>query len=382
MESEPVHTKKTMRHEIIDSLEGLNSLKPAWTSLLADSYINALPLTHPWMEAWWLNFGADKLPQIHCFYKDDVLLAIAPLMQERILYRHIPVKSLASMANGHSPFCDIIFRKNLSDESVQNIVYRIIETSKADINVLARIPDDSVLYKLFRNTERFFNHNVGYQAGLTTPLIHIDTDWNTFYQSKSRKFRKNLTNKANRFQKYDGATIERITVKSSTDPILEEMVQISKNSWKANIGNDLATNQNSRNFLYSLVEKFGPMGIIELWIARIDNKPIAYEFHATYNGITYPLRADFDDAWKNLSPGSVLEYTAIKTLFEEGKIQLYDSCANDYWYLSNWISDTRVHGNIEIFSHGLKPNLLHAVEYKLIFILRRLCGGINSAQNK
>ena len=37
-------------------------------------------------------------------------------------------------------------------------------------------------------------------------------------------------------------------------------------------------------------------------MARSGDQPIAYEFHAAYNGRTYPLRADFDAYLKELGP--------------------------------------------------------------------------------
>ena len=100
--------------------------------------------------------------------------------------------------------------------------------------------------------------------------------------------------------------------------------------------------------------------------------PIAYEFHASYGGVTYPLRADFDEAYRDIAPGSVVEFTVLRDLFTDGTLSLYDSCANSYWYLSNWTAEFRSHVDIEIFANSLKLRALHGAEYRLIPLLRRL----------
>ena len=150
------------------------------------------------------------------------------------------------------------------------------------------------------------------------------------------------------------------------------MFTVSEKSWKRQDGTDITSNPQSKNFHKEICDRFGPQGIISLWLLRKETIPIAFEFHLTYDNVVYPIRADYDESYKELSPGSVLEYNIIKTLFDEAKIREYNTCGHSYNYLMNWSEDTRKHANIEIFCKNYKSSLLYSLEYKLIPLLRKI----------
>jgi len=151
---------------------------------------------------------------------------------------------------------------------------------------------------------------------------------------------------------------------------LDEIVEISANSWKAKIGTDLRTNSQARQFLSEISGLFGPHGHVSIWIARDGTTPIAYEFHVQYGDKLYPLRADFDEEYGTVSPGSVVEYSALQDLFKSQSASEYYSCAGDYKYLSHWTDEYADHMNIDIFSNNWKARLAYAIEHKFVAALR------------
>ena len=122
-----------------------------------------------------------------------------------------------------------------------------------------------------------------------------------------------------------------------------------------------------------LADMFGPGGNVNLWIAHKAGVPVAFEYHLVFHGVVYPLWADFSEAFRTFSPGSVLEYTALKTLFDEKKVKEYYSCADDYWYLNNWSKELKNHLDVELFADTWKAQWLWALEYKLIPKWRFMC---------
>jgi CelD/BcsL family acetyltransferase involved in cellulose biosynthesis len=359
-----------MRHEVITDASDFRALEQDWSMLLARSGRDLLPLSYLWTTIWWKNFGGERKPRIHCFYAGDKLIAVVPMLLESTKYRRVRIRRMASMANGHSPYTDLLIDREVTSTQLGDLVCRIVASADADLTTFIRVGDDSSLCQLFRHGLRPNHHAVGLKGDFTTPLIRIDTDWETFFGQRSQKFRKSMRNKVNRFQRTAGCIIERRQITSPADPVLADMILVSRNSWKGKIGTDLGSTPASRSFLADLIENLGPNGGTEVWVARLGDQPIAYEFHAKYGGVTYPLRADFDENYRELSPGSVVEYTVLRDLFKEQRVMLYDSCANNYWYLSNWTSEYRTHSDIEIFGKGWKSRCLHAVEYRLIPLLR------------
>ena len=140
------------------------------------------------------------------------------------------------------------------------------------------------------------------------------------------------------------------------------------------MGSDIA----GRNFLLGLVEAFGSNNHIQVWILRKNSIPVAYEFHVIFDNIVYPIRADYDENFKKHSPGSILEYNALKHLFEEQYVTEYYTCADNYWYLNNWSNDLREHYTIEVFANNLKSLALYSIEYHAIPLLRKVRDKIKS----
>ena len=345
-----------------------SELHEQWNNLLFSHSPISLPLTHEWLTAWWNQFNNNRKLRIFTVYDNKQLIAIAPFYEEKVTYRGIPVRQLHLLANGHSPFCDIIYHSSLSNDQISHVLDLLIQENKNDLMVFAKLPSTSMTYKILSSSTK--TNNIVIKDSLITPTIQIQCEWDEYYKKKSSKYRKSLRHKLNKFKKELDFTIDCETITSTDHPTLNEIVEISKNSWKVNIKNDLGSDVAGRNFLYDLVTKFGPTKNIQIWIVRKNSKPVAFEFHLTYDGIVFPFRADFDENYKKHSPGSVLEYTALKDIFEKKNVTEYNSCADDYQYLHHWSNDQREHYTVEVFSSNLKAQSLYFLEQKIIPILR------------
>ena len=359
-----------MHIEIISNIDQFLSLRDSWNQLLSNDDQQTLPLTHDWVTQWWLCFGNGHQLNVRCIYQDTELLAIAPFMKTRMAYRGINCSVVKLMANGHSPFSSIITRPDTTPNQLSAILDLLLKSFSSDILIFGKISRNCEVYSSLTSEPRAFGLRYGISESLATPKFDINGDWLTFYKSRRRNFRKGTTNKVNKFNNNEDLSIIRELITTVDHPVLLEMVEVSKRSWKSRIKNDLGSNLAGRNFLLGLVRTFGATGNISLWIARDKDRAIAFEFHLIYNNTVYPLRADFDESYKRVSPGSVLEYTAIKTLFDEGKTKEYYSCGDNYEYLRNWTNEVKEHANVEIFANSWKSAGLHAFEYRLIPILR------------
>lgn len=361
-----------MRLKIIRKFAELKNFRDHWNQLLSTRDSKPLPLTHEWMVAWWKNFGENRQLSIYCVYDEDRLVAVAPFMKVTASYRGVPTTQLRLLANGHSPFCDIITDGSLDSEKISQIIDELINANTEDLMVFAKLPETSPIYSSLVSKSRIHGRLYGVKDNLITPMLQIDGSWDDYFRSRSRKFRKSINNKLNRFAKETDFSIEREIVTSREAPVLDEIVEVSKRSWKARVKNDLGSKPAGRKFLLDLVDGFGTGNVIHVWIMRKAGVPVAFEFHLITDDVVYPLRADFDENYRKFSPGSVLEYMALKTLFEDQKVSQYDSCADNYWYLNNWTGDMRKHFDVEVFARGFKPFILNALEYRVIPLFRAI----------
>lgn len=371
-----------MQVNLVTDLEQFHALRDTWNGLLYRQTPVLLPLTHEWLCAWWQVFGGNRQLHVMCAYEGDTLIAAAPFMVEHTRYRGIPVTVQKLMANGHTPFCNLIINPELSAEQTNEVFRRMTQVDTADMLLLGKVPDDSPIARFVADASSAGKLCHGIDRSLVTPVIRINGSWDEFIKARSRKFRKSLNNKLNKFNKEKGFTLRREKIESREHPCLQEMVDISTRSWKRQIRNDLGSNVAGREFLLWLADTLGPAGHVHLWIMHRDGVPVAFEYHLDFDGIVYPVRADYNEDYKVYSPGSILEYTALKSLFDEGKIQQYYSCADDYWYLNNWTDELKKHLNIEIFASSLKGRVLYNLEYRLIAGLRAVRNRLKNKQSK
>lgn len=357
---------------VITTIEELEALSQEWNGLLRTTDNDIVQLTHEWILCWWKSFGEpDKLYTLLVRNARNELIGIAPMMQRECAYRGVEVKKLSLLANGHSPSCDIIARKSELDVVVRALFDHFADIRTWDVVDLHKMRKDGPSYAaVMKHLDSRYVYGVKENIG--SPYVSVNTDWSTFLNGRSQKFRKVLRNKINRANKAGDVAIEKIPIGDSSHPALNDMVEISAGSWKGRIGRDLRSNRRSRLFHMLLADALGPRGMVYLWLLKKGAFPAAFEYHVVYNDVAYPIRADYDETFKDLSPGSLLEHHILKTYFEESSVVEYYSCGDDYRYLLKWTDDIRRHVNIEIFNRKTLPFTLHLLEYKVIPVLRKL----------
>lgn len=362
-----------MKIKEITTDEGFRSLEGVWNNLVKESGNDLVHLTHEWMTAWWDNFGGGgTLNILAAFDAGGRAVGIAPLMLRDSRYRGVPVKKLSLMANGHSPSGDVIVRDGCHREFTAALIEYLKGRKNWHIAEFFKVRQEGQTYRILLEEMQKDDCRFGVKSNIVSPYITIAGPWEEFFQKRSTRFRKSIRNKINRINRSNDVTVERVALRGGSDAAFEVMVNISGKSWKKRIGEDLLHNQRNRQFYVGICDKLGPKGLITIWLLKKAGVGMAFEFHITHDEVTYPIRADFDDDYNELSPGSVLEYNIIKTLFEESKVKEYNTCGHTYNYLLNWTDDCRVHADIQYFNRGAQPYLAHLLEYRLIPVLRKL----------
>ncbi len=359
--------------DLITSQAGFEALAREWPGGGLDVAGQPLPLTWEWFYAWWLSF-ADRFreAELHVVAIRDAggILAVAPLFHCIDREDGIPLRVLRSLSNGSSPYWDLVLAPGLAEPVVNDLCRMLTDALDVDLTFLRRVQSHSPLRRWLLD-EADSRLQCFDEDCTRSPIVSTVGPWETLNGQLKRKFRSNLRRKLRNFEQTPGTGIERRRLAASTDPLVQELVCISANSWKARHGGDLGTNESRRRFVVSLIDQFGPRGRVSAWIARRDGRAIAYELHFELGGTTFPLLADFDEREKALSPGSVVEYRAIQHAFEDPDIGLYDSCADNYWYLRNWSDTLRTSFDMQLYSKRLRGRLLYALHSQVKPIVRR-----------
>ena len=197
---------------------------------------------------------------------------------------------------------------------------------------------------------------------IRTPLVQCSGTLETYLDCLSSKYRKGLRKKLKAFDAAADTRVERKLLGSSLDPLFDQMVSVSRRSWKSARGRDLGSRPEQRRFLRAMVDHLGPLGRAEIWMAYQGDEAIAYELHMRSGKVTFPILADYSESARSLSPGSVVEHHALAAAFEDSSLEVYDTCAANYWYLQRLMNSYREAYDTMVFSNNLRGRFIQFTE--------------------
>lgn len=364
-----------MSVEVIQSYEQFETLSDEWNRLLRSSRNNIVCLTHEWFASWWRAYGEGKRLFILLVRNHNgELTGIAPLLRTRELHRGlVPVSMIRFIENGLSPHLDIISALDEEETVIKEMVnYLVNNKTSWDMLDFNKLQDSCIFSRLFVDLCQQNAWCYRVYESLVSPFISIDTDWESFYGSRSRKFRKGMKNKINRVSRHGGIEVERVNTMPYLRDRLPDLYKVSSRSWKARNGSAITSNPEDMTFYNELTYSAGQNGWVQLWFLKHENVPIACEYHLVYGSRAMILRGDSDVSYRSISPGSFLEYNIIKTCFQESEIKEYDFCGDNYKYMRNWTDKAYAYKRVQIFNSRLVPKLIGFAECKLLPYIKKL----------
>jgi len=147
--------------------------------------------------------------------------------------------------------------------------------------------------------------------------------------------------------------------------------------WKQTIDNSVSSTNGNRAFYAGIARELSPMGGVALWVLTLDDIPIAFEYHIRNQNHIIDLVGDFDDSYKALSPGSVLDFHIMKYLFEEENC-VYNMGSGSSFYKDNWTSNSVKYKKFFFYRNSTYVKIIGFTEKKLITGLKGLRDRFNN----
>ena len=317
-------TRTALRVSEISSEADFERLKEPWNSL-ARRVTRSVFLRHEWFSAAWAWRQADAALWILCVFSDDELVGVLPLLR--------PHRStnggrfLEFLTVPDTQHCDVLVEPERAAEICQALVdHMVAMSSRWDALRLGYLPPRSKIETAFVPLLAAHGLPCRIEAVDCNLFVDLESGWKDYYASRSRSVKKACNLAANRLARVGDLHVESLT---STDVdrehlrrFLDDVVSISARSWKQGTGNSLDM-PGPRAFIQKLTEYAFAKQWLSIWLLRIHGKPVAMEYQLVFDGKVYALRSDFDDEYKNVSPGSYLNRRLIEELFGNGFKRYY-----------------------------------------------------------
>jgi CelD/BcsL family acetyltransferase involved in cellulose biosynthesis len=166
--------------------------------------------------------------------------------------------------------------------------------------------------------------------------------------------------------------VEEHTEVDPEGPLFADLVELTRRSWKADRGVAIATMPNMHGFFAALTRRASARGWLSVWTLHLDNQLVAMEYQLRDGGRVNALRADFDLAHREVSPGSALNFAIARALFQRAGVHEYDMGPGLNDYKLRWATGNHEAVHLMIYRPSAYGRLLHALDTAVFPILRRL----------
>jgi CelD/BcsL family acetyltransferase involved in cellulose biosynthesis len=310
---------------LITTEERFHGLRDTW-NVLAASAGGAIFLHHEWFDAAWEWRKENASLFVLVAWEAEKAVGVLPLIAVREPRRFGVVRRLEFLTVPDTQFCDLIAapedRSRVAEIMCAELHRRRTEWDRL---MLRYLPKASAAHELKAAlAARDYAVEIIHQDhNLFVPL---ESSWDAYYTSRSRSLKKANNLAANRLKKTGAITIECVSADNgnsqAVDDALERAVDISRRSWKHATGNSLDHSGPNR-FIRTLTTHAVSRRWLMLWLLAIDGRPVAMEYELVDNANIYALRADFDAAFEEVSPGSHLMRTLLESFFGTGMKRYY-----------------------------------------------------------
>jgi CelD/BcsL family acetyltransferase involved in cellulose biosynthesis len=346
--------------EEIRTLAEFEKLRDEWRELQGAARAESIFLSHTWLSvcARCLSVGQQLL--ILLLRREGKLVGAAPLVQENVRVRHLPATQIHFLSNALTPFVDFLLID--PEEGLQAILkhFREVRTNW-ELLSLSKIREDSphrewLERMLARRDAIYRKTTTGW-----TPYLRIEGSWDSFYQSKSAKFKKTRRSVTNKVERLGPVKVELLTRPEEAAAGLEVMFAVSERSWKRNQGTDLLAPHFEREFFSHLTRVASSEGWLRLWLLKLEDRPLASEYHLDDHGTEYALRAQYDEEYSSCSPGNYLDTYIVRYLFENG-CRRYDMGPGAVDYKLAWTESGYHCHVVELYNSRLYPQIVGRME--------------------
>ena len=346
------------RVQLISDPSVFRTLRDQWNALV-EAADGAIFCRHEWFDAAWQWRSRDARLYLLCLFADHRLSAILPLVLNRARIHGIATRELGFLTVPDTQVCDVIvtdrYRVAASTALAAELRNRQSEWDVIRLNYLA---PGSVAASTFREA----------LGGLTTrsiaapgnPFIALDTNWEAYYATRSRRLKKANNLAANRLAKAGTVRIDWLQPDADSAPKLDafvdRVIRISARSWKTRTGNSL-DNPGPGAFIRRLSELSSRCGWLSIWILSVDDRPVAMEYQLVAKGKVYGLRSDFDAEFDAFSPGTCLNRHLTERLFGRGLHRYYMGPGNNA-YKRRWAEHVEPIEELTIYGRSLRARCL------------------------
>jgi CelD/BcsL family acetyltransferase involved in cellulose biosynthesis len=349
------------------------SLRAEWNALAAECTRPSVFLTHEWFDAAWQWKGRESSLSILCARRAGQLVGALPLVASRRASRLGMRRVLESLTVPDTQLFDMLVlpddRERVADGFADFLAKR---QGEWDMLELGYLPEPSVIGTALSGALRPRAYKLAVETDGTNPYIDLQGTWEAYYATRTRSLKKANNLAANRINKTGDVRIRwhepGLVNAARLGEIIDALVSVSSRSWKRETGNSL-DNPGPQAFIRRLSELAAGRSWLSVWTLDLDDAPVAMEYQLVFDRGVYALRADFDAAFGEVSPGSHLNRALMERLFG-GRFRRYYMGPGENTYKLRWTERSEALQHLIAYARTARGRFAALVDLSLVPLAR------------
>ncbi len=350
--SDPASTRVTL----ISSSAEFTALREPWNAVASCARHTSVFCRHEWFDSAWQWRQQTARPYLLCYFVGHRLAAVLPLVQQKVSTRGFVVRELSFLTVPDTQACDVVVAEPDKAAAAAAFALELFrKRAEWDVMRLKFLSFDSVTACTFRASMETMGFATRAVNAPGNPFVALDSTWEDYYATRSRRLKKANNLAANRLRKAGRVTIDWLAPgdddNERVDSFLEQSIRISAGSWKSHTGNSLDMPA-PQSFIRRLSALASQRGWLSIWILSLNDRPVAMEYQLVADGNVYALRSDFDAEFDEISPGTHLNRVLVQQLFGRGLHRYYMGPGNNAYKL-RWTDEAQPVQELIVYGSAL-----------------------------
>lgn len=324
---------KPITISIVDTDEGMLSLRLQWNRLLSESVSNTLFLSWEWMRAWIEQFmHGDRRLLIMTLHEGEKMVGIAPFytqVKKQGIFRLKEIK-LLGMPEAGSDYLDVFAQKGRERHVAEALYAYLMENEKHgwDVLTLQNIRANSLFLLHFSNCMDEHGKYYEIDKGAYCPFARIPETEADFYSGLSKGRRKKFK-RDTRVVHREASVVHSMTNYREGPQRLEDFFRLyqEKTPWNG---------KPMKHLITRFAELCEDPETVRIDLLSIDRKDVAGLLHLKNDRFLLLLLMAVDKSYNpKISLGNVLVGFCIKHAIDE-RYDVYDFLKGDEDYKFHW----------------------------------------------
>lgn len=363
--------------EEISSTKSFLELRDEWRALEKSMCRTSVFLTHDWFSAAWQWRRRDGLLSILVVRQKGQMIGACPLLKTTANRKLFKYTRLEYLAIPDSQECLILAKASL-ESLVHNAIFaNLAARSDWDTLEVEQIPEDSSAWDSLHSQKVRSGIAIGYRSGGTNPTVPLSGTWQEYYARRSRRLKKGNNHIANKLKRqYAEISVECHYYSRWPDDLFQEsyenLIATSTRSWKSGETRSSFDHEGPEAWLRGISTAAAERGWLAVWVLKLDGQCVATEMQLIRDGIISALRADFDNALRDLSPGAYLNWKILERLFSQdmGNLTEYRMGPGANPYKARWSEQELRMGHAVLYNRTYKARLIRLIDERVKSTLR------------